>query len=36
MVRKSLWLAGLAAALMVPAAAPAQQDLTQLPAAQNG
>jgi hypothetical protein len=35
-VRKPLWLAGLAAALMLPAAAPAQQDLTKLPSPQNG
>jgi hypothetical protein len=35
-MRQSLWLAGLAAALVLPAAAPAQQDLTKLPSAQNG
>ncbi len=34
--RKSLWLAALAAALVLPAAASAQQDLTKLPPAQNG
>ena len=34
--RKSLWLAGLAAALVLPAAASAEQDLTKLPPAENG
>ena len=35
--RKSLWFAGLAAALALPAAVPAQEpDLSKLPAAQNG
>ena len=34
--RKSLWLAGLAAALILPAAVSAEEDLTKLPAAQNG
>ena len=35
-LRNSLWLAGLAAALILPAAASAEQDLTKLPPAQNG
>src|SRR6478735_1190572 len=36
-LRKSLWLAGLALALVLPASAPAQQqDLTKLPPVQNG
>jgi len=35
-IRQSLWIAGLAVALILPAAASAEQDLTKLPAAQNG
>ncbi|MGZ3270483.1 MAG: hypothetical protein ACXU71_05845 [Croceibacterium sp.] len=34
--RQSLWCAGLAVALVLPVAASAEQDLTKLPAAENG